>query len=71
MPHDSNPFESVRRRDLLSLPEVADELGMSVITIRRWISTGKLPAVRVGGLQIRVRRSDLESVMTPIQPAPR
>ncbi|ETD31217.1 excisionase [Williamsia sp. D3] len=58
-------------KQLLSMAEVADELGMSVITVRRWISTGKLPAVRVGDHQIRVRRGDLESVMTPIQPGPR
>ncbi|MDQ6681821.1 MAG: ATP-grasp domain-containing protein [Chloroflexota bacterium] len=41
--------------------QVAAELGVTVRTVQRWISDGRLPGTRVGG-RIRVSRSSLWSV---------
>lgn len=42
----------------LSTQEVADRLGVSVFTIRRYIRTGKLKAVKLDGVY-RLSREDL------------
>ena len=44
---------------LLSLREVADMLGVSIRTVRRFIDNGDLVAHRIGG-QLRVAPADLE-----------
>jgi excisionase family DNA binding protein len=47
--------------DELTPRDVADELGVTVRTVQRWISDGRLPARRIGG-RVRVSRSSLERV---------
>jgi acetyl-CoA/propionyl-CoA carboxylase biotin carboxyl carrier protein len=47
--------------DALTPRQVADELGVTVRTVQRWISDGRLPAERVGG-RMRVSRSSLARV---------
>jgi acetyl-CoA/propionyl-CoA carboxylase biotin carboxyl carrier protein len=47
--------------DALTPREVAEELGVTVRTVQRWIVDGRLPAVRVGG-RMRVSRSSLAAV---------
>lgn len=44
--------------DELTPREVADQLGVTVRTVQRWVSDGRLPAHRVGG-RLRVSRSSL------------
>ncbi len=44
---------------MLTLEEVANELRVSVQTVRRLIEAGQLRAVRVGR-QLRVKREDLD-----------
>ncbi len=44
---------------LLTIPDVAERLQVSVKTIRRWIASGDLPTVRLGS-QIRIQPKDLE-----------
>ncbi len=44
--------------DYLSVQEVADRLGVSVFTIRRYIRAGKLRAVKLDGVY-RLSREDL------------
>ncbi|MGH2356821.1 MAG: biotin carboxylase N-terminal domain-containing protein, partial [Candidatus Limnocylindria bacterium] len=46
--------------DALTPREVADELGVTVRTVQRWITMGRLPAQRVGG-RLRVSRSSLST----------
>ena len=41
--------------------QVADELGVTVRTVQRWIADGRLPATRVGS-RVRVSRSSLSAV---------
>ena len=38
-------------------------------TIRRYISSGDLPAYRIGPRQIRVRASDVDALLVPIPTA--
>src|SRR5687768_2956579 len=47
--------------DDLTPRQVADELGVTVRTVQRWIANGRLPATRVGS-RVRVSRSSLSAV---------
>jgi excisionase family DNA binding protein len=49
--------------DELTPREVADELGVTVRTVQRWIADGRLPGTRVGS-RVRVTRSSLSAVST-------
>ena len=44
--------------ELLKLREVADELGISEPTARRYVKSGLLPSVYIGG-RYQVRRADV------------
>ena len=48
-------------RDELTPREVAQELGVTVRTVQRWIAGGRLPGTRVGG-RMRIPRGALEAV---------
>jgi excisionase family DNA binding protein len=50
--------------DLLTVKETAEMLRVSTVTVRRYIASGKLAAVRVGR-NIRIRRYDAEKVIQP------
>jgi excisionase family DNA binding protein len=53
----------------LTLDQAADELGTSLRTVRRLVSTGQLPAVKVGNSRlIRVDRDDLDKLLKPVTP---
>lgn len=60
---------SMNEDKYLSQPQAANYLGMSVATIQRRIADGTLPAYRSGHM-VRVKLSDLEAMMTQIQPEP-
>ena len=47
--------------DELTPRQAADELGVTVRTVQRWIADGRLPARRVGG-RVRLSRSSLSAV---------
>src|SRR5579884_2807717 len=58
-------------RDYLSPEEAAETLGIHVQTVRAYIRSGKLPALRVAGERaIRIRRKDLDAVLEPLVPQP-
>ena len=50
----------------IDLTAAAEYLGVSVITLRRRIAEGRLPAYRLGPRAIRVRIADLDALMQPI-----
>ena len=50
--------------------QVADELGVTVRTVQRWIADGRLPATRVGS-RVRVSRSSLSAVAGGAANAPK
>jgi excisionase family DNA binding protein len=56
--------------DDLTPRQVAEELGVTVRTVQRWIADGRLPAARVGS-RVRVSRSSLGAVAggAPTEPA--
>jgi len=49
-----------------NVKEAAAKSGMSEATIYRWISDGRLPAYRMGLRQIRIKKDDLDALLTPI-----
>jgi excisionase family DNA binding protein len=51
--------------DLLTVQETAAMLKLSPVTIRRYIASGRLPAVRVGR-GVRLRRADIEAFLEPV-----
>lgn len=53
--------------DYLNLKQIAKELNISVITVRRYIKSGKLRAKRIGK-EYRVLRSDLNNFINPSEP---
>ena len=49
-------------RKYLRVGKAAEELGLHPITIRRWIKTGKIQAVRVG-IEARIPRAEIERLL--------
>ncbi len=56
--------------ELLTVHEVAALLKVNPMTVRRYIAAGKLRAVRIGR-SIRISRSALDDLVTPVEPQPR
>lgn len=56
-------------RDYLTPEEAADALSIHVQTLRGYVRSGKLPALRLAGERaIRIRRKDLAKVLEPLAP---
>jgi excisionase family DNA binding protein len=53
--------------ELLHVKEAAVELGVHEITVRRYIASGQLRAVRLGG-RVRVPREALNEFVRPYAP---
>ena len=60
--------ESAKGHEWLTIGEVAFILRLNASTIREAIASGRLPAYRVGERSIRIRRSDLSSMIQPVNP---
>jgi excisionase family DNA binding protein len=58
-------------RSYYSISEVAELLGVSRVSIWRWISSGKLPVSRLGHRTVRVKREDLQQMLRPMRPTNR
>lgn len=56
------PTATLPRR-LVSLPEAAEILGLSVKTVRRYIASGDLDAVRLGRKTIRIKTESLDRLI--------
>ena len=54
-----------RHPELIGLPEAAERCGVHYRTMRRWISEGRINAVRVGPKLLKVDASDLEAFLQP------
>lgn len=55
-----------RGNEYLTVAEAAALLKVSKSTIWRWIEKGTLPAYRVGSRGVRLKRAQLEQVVTPL-----
>lgn len=51
----------------VSVPQAAGLLHVSQATIWRWVEAGRLPAYRIGPRRIRIKRRDLETVVSPVK----
>jgi len=60
---------SITEERLYSPEDAAAYLGVHVQTVRAWIRAGRLPARRLAGQRaLRIRASDLESILEPLDP---
>jgi excisionase family DNA binding protein len=67
-PRAGEPMPQAER--LYSPEEAADYLGVHVQTVRSWVRSGRLPASRLTGKRaLRIRESDLQSVLEPVDPS--
>jgi excisionase family DNA binding protein len=57
-------YVSMTDRDYLTPAEVADELRVTVVTVRRWITSGTLRASKAGPRRWMIRRSELEAFLS-------
>ena len=53
---------------MVTVADIARILKLNQQTVRNWIDTGALPALRMGR-RVRVRWGDLEAIMKPAGPA--
>ena len=54
---------------LVTLQEAVEEGYGAYSTLRMWTAQGKLPAYKTGS-RIKVRREDLDALLTPVGPDP-
>lgn len=54
-------------REWYSPEDVADLYDVSISTVYRWTSEGRLPGYKVGGVR-RYKREDVEALAEPIEP---
>ena len=54
---------------VLTVPEVADRLRINEETVRRWLRTGKIQGVRLGGTRAgyRIPESEVDRLLSPEQ----
>jgi len=56
------------KKELFSVQDATEFLGVSESTIRRYIADGRLSAYRLGNERlIRIKRQDLEKLLSPIK----
>jgi excisionase family DNA binding protein len=51
--------------EYLSPAQVAQELQVTTVTVRRWIASGELPAAKAGPRKWRIRRADVSQMLSP------
>jgi excisionase family DNA binding protein len=49
--------------ELMRLEQVAEKLGVSFMTVRRLVATGKLKSLKLSAHTIRYRRTDVEAYL--------
>jgi excisionase family DNA binding protein len=54
-----------RLEDLVTIADAARLLKVSTVTLHRWLKQGRLPAYHVGPRAVRIRRRDLDALLTP------
>lgn len=64
------PVLAYRTRMMLSVPEVAAELGCGRDTVYALLASGRLPSVLIGERLRRVRRQDLEQFIAELPASP-
>lgn len=57
---------AVSPRRMSSLPEAAAQFGVSVKTLRRYISAGRITGYRFGPRMLRVDLNELDALLRPL-----
>lgn len=50
--------------DYLTPAQVAAQLQVTTVTVRRWIASGELPAAKAGPRKWRIRRADVSRMLS-------
>ena len=53
--------------DLLTIAEAMHLLKVSRVTVHRWLKSGRLRAYHAGPKAVRIRRGDVDALLTPIE----
>ena len=62
---EAQSFRSeVKDHEYLTPAQVAEELHVTVVTVRRWIGNGELRASKAGPRRWMIRKSDLEAFVS-------
>ena len=56
-------------QELLTVYEAALAAKCNQMTVRRWIDSGELKAIKLGDRMIRIRAQDFEDFMRPVKTA--
>src|SRR5688500_6908008 len=68
-PPDESPLAvQIDGRGYYNISQAAALLGVSRVSIWRWIRAGRLPASRLGHRTTRIRSDDLDRLLVHIQP---
>lgn len=65
-----DPLSVDESAEWMTQKDVARRCHVTVITVRAWITGGRLPAYRVGPKMIRIRRNDVDAMMSPVPTTP-
>src|SRR2546428_581915 len=65
--HPTASDDPAEQRGYYSVSEVAALLGVSRVSIWRWISAGRLPVSRLGHRTVRIRREDVDRIVRPFR----
>lgn len=57
---------SLPNKELLRPDEIATYYSVNVKTVRGWISTGKLEAIKIAGGLLRIRREAINKIESPV-----
>lgn len=70
MPHEHNTGNDAPQplgRELVSKQRAAEYLGVTERSVENFIARGQLPAYKLAGNLVRIRRDDLEALLVPIR----
>lgn len=62
----AKPRAQAQQPEMISLNEAASRLDVHYRTVRRWISEGRLNAVRVGPHLLKVDVAELDKIVKPV-----
>src|SRR5262245_60071952 len=62
-------IEANGERHYYNISQAAELLGVSRVSIWRWIRAGRLPVARLGHRTVRIRREDLDRILGQLGPA--
>src|SRR5207245_6164992 len=65
--HPTASDDPAEQRGYYSVSEVAALLGVSRVSIWRWISAARLPVSRLGHRTVRIRREDVDRIVRPFR----